>query len=91
MVIGKKIPFNSWSMERINLGRKLCTSRHIKYIDDERVEWITPELSWGFIKRYFWQVEGADSPEELQEVIENIYKRKVNDDEMFFVHFGNFM
>ena len=85
-----EIPFNSWSRERIKQGRKFCTSRHNKYIHDKRVEWISPLLEWGFIKKYFWRLEGADSPEELQQVIEKIFNRFVSDKEGFYVHFGNF-
>ena len=47
-------------------------------------------MDFGYIKKYLWKLEGADSPEELQQVIEDIYKRKVPDDEMFYVHFGDF-
>lgn len=86
----KQIPFNQWSKARIEQGRKFCTSRHKAYKFDERVAWITPKLEWGFIKKYLWQVEGANSPIELQMVIDAIYKRKVSNDEMFFVHFGDF-
>lgn len=85
----EQIPFNEWSKERIRQGRKTCTSRHKKYKDDKRVTSIE-RLSWGFIKRHLCKEEGADSPEELQKVIEDIYKRKVPDDEMFYVHFGDF-
>ena len=85
-----KIPFNAWSQERIKQDRKFCTSRHKKYPNDERVAWITPKLEWGFIRKHLWQTEGADSPEELQEVIIKIYHRKVPDDELFYVHFGDF-
>ena len=86
----KKIPFNKWSQERIKQGRKFCTSRHKKYIDDNRVEYISDKLPWGTIRKCLWQPEGADSPEELQQVIEDIYKRKVKDNEMFYVHIGDF-
>ena len=86
----KEIPFNDWSKERIVLGKKKCTSRHKKYPFDKRVDFILPALSWGFIKKYFWRLEGATSPGELQTVIEEIYKRVVPDDEMFYVHFGKF-
>ena len=84
------IPFNSWSSERIERGVKGCTSRHKKYSKDSRVFYITPKLEWWFIKKYLWREEGASSPEELQEVIEAIYNRKVLDDERFYVHFGNY-
>ena len=83
------IPFNAWSRERIEQGRKLCTSRHKPYLKDERVTKIV-KYSWGMIKTLYWQEEGADSPEELQQVIEKIYNRKVPDTEMFYVHFGDF-
>ena len=86
----KQIPFNDWSKERIKEGRKFCTSRHFKYISDEKVEYITEKLPWGLIRRLMWQTEGANSPEELQKIIEEIYKRPVKDDENFFVHFGDF-
>lgn len=85
-----EIPFNDWSRERIRQGRKFCTSRHNKYDSDPKVIWISPKLKWGFIREFLWQPEGADSPKELQKVIEGIYKRKVPDDEMFYVHFGNY-
>jgi len=85
-----RIPFNDWSKQRIREGRKVCTSRHKRYIKDKRVTWISPLLPWWFITKYLWKPEGADSPEELQQVINDIYKRKVANDEEFFVHFGNY-
>ncbi len=84
------IPFNAWSWERIRQGRKLCTSRHKRYSKDPRVYWISPKLPWWFIRTYLWEAEGATSSEELQQVIEKIYHRKVPDDELFYIHFGNF-
>lgn len=86
----KTIPFNEWSKERIALGVKHCTSRHQRYLADKRVTYITPKLQWWFIRTYLWMAEGADSPEELQRVIDDIYKRHVKDTEEFYVHFGNF-
>ena len=86
----KIIPFNAWSQKRINAGKKVCTSRHQRYPSDKRVTYITPKIPWWIIKIYLWKAEGADSPEELQQVIEDIYKRKVEDSEEFYVHFGNF-
>lgn len=88
--MNERIPFNKWSKERIAQGRKFCTSRHKRYDLDERVQYISPKLLWFYIKHKLWKMEGADSPEELQEVIEKIYKRKVPDSEEFYVHFGNF-
>ena len=66
------------------------TSRHQKYTEDPRVLRILDLMPWGLIKQKFWQLEGADSPEELQKVIEDIYKRKVQDGEMFYPHLGDF-
>ena len=85
----EKIPFNTWSKNRIGQGRKVCTSRHRRYRLDKRVTSIE-RLSWGFIKKYLWKAEGADSPEELQRVIEDVYGRIVPDTEMFYTHFGDF-
>lgn len=86
----KKIPFNQWSRERIKQGRKYMTSRHQKCLNDPRVKFILPKTKWGFIKNHWFGIEGADSPIELQKVIEEIYKRKVPDDEMFYPHIGDF-
>ena len=84
------IPFNTWSKQRIREGRKTCTSRHKRYPKDPRVLLITPKLPWGIIKELYWEQEGADSPQELQNVIEEIYKRKILDSEEFYVHIGDF-
>lgn len=85
-----KIPFNRWSKERIAQGRKYCTSRHKRYPEDPRVTYITDKAPWGWIREHLWMPEGANSPKELQEVIEDIYKRRVEDTEEFYVHWGNF-
>ena len=84
------IPFNLWSKQRIAEGCKVCTSRHKRYVDDPRVDYITELMPWGVIKKYLWRLEGACGPTELQNVIEGIYKRVVPDTELFFVHFGNY-
>jgi len=83
------IPFNTWSKQRIAQGRKICTSRKKMY-SDPRVTYISPLLPWWFIRTYLFRPEGADSPGELQAVIDNIFKRHVEDSEEFYVHFGNF-
>jgi len=85
-----EIPFNDWSKKRLEAGQKNCTSRHKRYPKDPRVTWISPKLPWWFIRAYLWKDEGAESPTELQQVIDDIYKRKVPDDEQFYVHFGKF-
>ena len=65
------------------------TSRHKKY-DDPRVWIILPKTPWKKIREGYWYLEGADSREELQQVIEDIYGRKVLDDELFYPHIGDF-
>ena len=62
------------------------TSRRMKYEDDYRIKYITPALPWWFIRDFLYEPEGAESPEELQRVINQIFRRKVEDDEMFYVH-----
>ena len=85
-----QIPFNKWSMKRIKEGVKSCTSRHKRYTKDSRVTWISPKLPFWFIKKFLYVAEGALSPKELDEVVCEIYDRKVPDDELFYVHFGDF-
>lgn len=85
-----KIPFNEWSKKAIKKGHKFMTSRHKKYLKDTRVKTILPKTEWGFIRDNYWWLEGAESPEELQQIIESIYKRKVEDNEMFFPHIGDY-
>ena len=85
-----RIPFNPWSKDRIARNMKECTSRHKRYPKDPRVTYITPKLQWWFIKKYLYKPEGALSPAELQDVIEEIYDRPVHDNEEFYVHFGDF-
>lgn len=85
------IPFNEWSKDKIRQSKKRCTSRHKRYPNDPRVTWISPLLPWWFIREFLWEPEGADSSHELQLVIDEIYKRSVEDDERFYVHFGSFV
>jgi|SRR3989304_3444634 len=84
------IPFNDWSRERIRTHNKICTSRHRRYTSDKRVTWISPRLPYWFIRKYLFREEGANSPEELDGVLFQIYNRVVPEDEAFYVHFGDF-
>lgn len=83
----EKIPFNAWSRERIEQGRKLCISRTRRW-NDSRVEFVIQAPLW-FIKKYFWQLEGANSPEEFERVITQILG-KFEPERIMYVHFGNF-
>lgn len=67
-------------------GKKCLTSRHKRYNDDPAVLYITPKLRWDFIRDRLYLGEGAGTPNELQETIEDIYNRNVPGDEMFYVH-----
>ena len=78
--------FNKWSMQRIKDGRKRLTSRKNRYEGDPHVSGIVGPLPWWFIREYLCREEGADSPEELQRVINQIFRREVHGLEEFFVH-----
>ena len=79
--------FNTWSKERMKQGRKFLTSRKEPHRNDDDVLAVLPNpLPWWFIRRFLWKDEGADSPDELQRVINKIFRRKIKGEEMFFVH-----
>ena len=78
--------FNQWSTNRILAGKKTLTSRTKRYENDPDVSLIFGPLPWGFIKTYLYRGEGAESPEELQRVINQIFRRAVSDDRLFYVH-----
>lgn len=82
------LKFNAWSRKRIEQGRKFCTSRNHQVLDEEVLGMVM--LPWWFIKTRLYALEGADSPEELQRVINQVQRRIVKDNEMFWVHFGEF-
>lgn len=84
-----KLTFNDWSIQRIAEGRKFCTSRTKKY-DDPRVV-RTEKFPLWFVRDFLWQVEGANSPQEFEEVWESIHPKKgFNKYQEVFVHFGDF-
>lgn len=82
------LPFNAWSRKRIREGRKFCTSRNSQHLD-ERVLGIIM-LPWPFIRDHLYALEGADSPEEMQRIMNQVQRRVVKDSEFFWVHFGVF-
>lgn len=79
------IPFNKWSRERIINGFKDVTSRSKRYNDPLVYEVLV--LPWGRIKKELYFREGAESPEELQTVINKIFRKHVPDDRDFYVHY----
>ena len=79
--------FNAWSKKRIELGVKHLTSRKQLHNNDPDVDYIiVPALPWKFIKRFLYRDEGAVSPEELQSIINQVSRHKVEDWERFYVH-----
>ena len=59
-----------------------------KYDTDHDHEYKVGPLPWCFIRDFLFQegAEGAESPEELQRVINQIFRRVVGDDEQFYVY-----
>jgi len=80
--------FNNWSRKRLQEGKKRLTSRRTQgeFGHDKDISNIIGPLPWWFIKEYLYRDEGAESPEELQRVINQIFRRHVELNEMFFVH-----
>jgi len=79
--------FNSWSKKRLELGVKRLTSRkEIEEHPDPEVDYVVGPLPWCFIREFLYRDEGAVCPEELQRVINQIFRRKVGDWEEFYVH-----
>ena len=92
------IPFNAWSIERLNAGRKCATSRNKVYgrVGDVfkpdngksyKIEYII-SLALGVVRDYLYLIEGANSPEEFEEVWTSIHPKKGFDKEqLVWVHF----
>lgn len=79
--------FNAWSRKKIREGKKTLTSRRVRYTDDPDIEFVLEHpLPWWFIREFLYRDEGADSPYELQKVINRIFRRQVHKDELFYVH-----
>ena len=81
--------FNAWSKERIEQGKKIITCRKRPHDKDPDVYCILGPVPWGVIRTYLFEEEGADSSFEIQEVIDNIFKRRgspVDDEELFYIH-----
>ena len=77
--------FNAWSKKRIRNGTKTLTSRKIR-CSDPAVYCSFGPFPWWFIKRFLYRDEGAESPDELQRVINQIFRRTVAEHERFYVH-----
>ena len=90
LAIGEKMDLDKWSNQKIIEGKKVCEIRERKYLDDPRVDWITPKLPYSFIKEYLYFAEGANSPEELKDILEKRFSKDICEDDRFFVHFAKF-
>ncbi len=84
----ENIPFNSWSMERIKQGRKICTSR-TRIWNDERV-YLVLQLPLSVVRDYLWREEGADNPEEFERIWRKIFRGRFEPQKLVYVHFGFF-
>lgn len=81
------IPFNDWSSERHQTHDKRATTRTSKYgeagdtfVDEDagmrfQITHIF-KLPLEIVRDYFWQIEGANSNTEFQEVWEDIHHKK---------------
>ena len=78
---------SKWSQERIDVGRKKISSRSKPHPNDKDVLFVfsKPIPLW-LIKNFLYSEEGADSPEELQSKINQIWRRKVDDTKELYVH-----
>ena len=93
-----KIPFNAWSIGKLNLAFKCATSRTKKYgsvgdifmVDGNtyRLNMIVKLPLW-FIRRYLYASEGCENPEVFEAVWNSIHPRKGFDpnQEVWYHHF----
>ena len=81
--------FNSWSMKRIREGKKTLTSRSKRYENDPHVTNILGPLPLWFICIYLYRDEGADDPQELKRIINQIWRRNVSWNQELYVHVLN--
>jgi len=89
------IPFNKWSRERLRQGCKRATSRTKKYGDvgatfivdnQEYVILYIEERKMKDIIEQDYIIEGADSPEELREVLKSIFRSKLDEERELYFH-----
>ena len=78
--------FNKWSRSRIIANEKCLTSRTKKHKDDPEVFEIVGPLPLWFICNYLYRDEGAESPEQLKKIINQIFRKDVDLDREFYVH-----
>jgi hypothetical protein len=82
------IPFNDWSKEKLEDGRKIATTRRKPYgdIGDTFTVFLTSGLEeyvlvavfpmkLGEVARFFYWMEGCESPDDFQQVWCDIHKK----------------
>jgi hypothetical protein len=72
-----KTKFNKWSQKRILEGKKCMTSRSKRHDNDEDVLHVVGPLPLWFICAYLYKYEGADNPQELKLVFNQIFRKDV--------------
>ena len=80
-----KIPFNTWSENKIRTGEKFATARNKKYGKKGdftrfeewklRIKFVVKLPLW-FIRAWLYETEGADSPDEFVDIWCKIHPRK---------------
>lgn len=83
-----KLPFTRWSRQRIAQGRKWATTRTRKFYDPRVV--LCFEIELGRVRDEFWQIEGADSPEEYEKVWRSLHRGHYRGNRWVYIHFGDF-
>ena len=78
--------FNAWSRKRLDNGTKRITARRTPHYDDPDVKYVVGPLPVKFILDFLYRDEGAESPEELQRVLNQVQRRKVPGDLMLYIH-----
>lgn len=90
------LPFNKWSKERLATGQKVCTSRTKQYgnpgdkfyVENEHILKEILKFPLWFVKDFLWYQEGANSPEEFEEVWCSIHpNKKFVNDQTVYTHF----
>ena len=78
--------YNKWSLKRIREYKKRLTSRTKNHETDPEVMAVFGPLPFWFIKHFLYRDEGAESPEELQRRINQLFRRKVSPGRQLYVH-----
>lgn len=78
--------FNAWSLKRIREGKKTLTSRSKRHDNDPDVCYIVGPFPLWFICNYLYRDEGAESPTELKKIINQMWRRDVDFQQMLYVH-----